>query len=134
MPYMAPDMATTAINGPDRRPARFCAGVDRRSRSSVAIQRFGPPVYVRHEIVHNRFVVERLRGSGAVFVKELDEVRMAPGDLFRPWRPKSSRRGADRGLDYLDATCLWSARSTARRAADRGGRHIIFIGHAGHPE
>ena len=119
-------------------PRGFCAGVDRAIKIvELAIERFGPPVYVRHEIVHNRFVVDRLRGLGAVFVKELDEVPDGRPVVFSAHGvPKIVPEAAQvRGLDYLDATCPLV--SKVHRQAERlieAGRHIIFIGHAGHPE
>ena len=119
-------------------PRGFCAGVDRAIKIvELAIERFGPPVYVRHEIVHNRFVVDRLRGMGAVFVKELDEVPDGRPVVFSAHGvPKVVPAAAQaRGLDYLDATCPLV--SKVHRQAERlieAGRHIIFIGHAGHPE
>ena len=119
-------------------PRGFCAGVDRAIQIvELAIERFGPPVYVRHEIVHNRFVVDRLRGLGAVFVKDLEEVPDGRPVIFSAHGvPKSVPAAArDRGLDYLDATCPLV--SKVHRQAERlieSGRHIIFIGHAGHPE
>jgi 4-hydroxy-3-methylbut-2-enyl diphosphate reductase len=119
-------------------PRGFCAGVDRAIQIvELAIERFGPPVYVRHEIVHNRFVVDRLRGMGAVFVKELDEVPDGRPVVFSAHGvPKVVPAAARaRGLDYLDATCPLV--SKVHRQAERlieAGRHIIFIGHAGHPE
>jgi 4-hydroxy-3-methylbut-2-enyl diphosphate reductase len=92
---------------------------------------------VRHEIVHNRFVVDRLRGLGAVFVKELEEVPDGRPVIFSAHGvPKSVPAAArDRGLEYVDATCPLV--SKVHRQAERlieSGRHIIFIGHAGHPE
>ena len=119
-------------------PRGFCAGVDRAIQIvELAIERFGPPVYVRHEIVHNRFVVDRLRGMGAVFVKELDEVPDGRPVVFSahgvPKLVPATARA--RGLDYLDATCPLV--SKVHRQAERlieAGRHIMFIGHAGHPE
>jgi len=119
-------------------PRGFCAGVDRAIKIvELAIERFGPPVYVRHEIVHNRFVVDRLRGLGAVFVKELDEVPDGRPVVFSAHGvPKIVPAAAEaRGLDYLDATCPLV--SKVHRQAERlieAGRHILFIGHAGHPE
>ncbi len=119
-------------------PRGFCAGVDRAIKIvELAIERFGPPVYVRHEIVHNRFVVDRLRGLGAVFVKELDEVPDGRPVVFSAHGvPKLVPAAAEaRGLDYLDATCPLV--SKVHRQAERlieAGCHILFIGHAGHPE
>ena len=119
-------------------PRGFCAGVDRAIKIvEMSIERFGPPVYVRHEIVHNRFVVDRLRGMGAVFVAELDEVPGGRPVVFSAHGvPKVVPRAAEaRGLDYVDATCPLV--SKVHRQAERlieDGRHILFIGHAGHPE
>ena len=119
-------------------PRGFCAGVDRAIKIvELAIERYGAPVYVRHEIVHNRFVVDRLRGMGAVFVDELDQVPDGVPVIFSAHGvPKSVPAEAqDRGLDYLDATCPLV--SKVHRQAQRlieAGRHIIFVGHAGHPE
>lgn len=119
-------------------PRGFCAGVDRAIQIvELAIERYGPPVYVRHEIVHNRFVVDRLSGMGAVFVKDVDEVPDGRPVIFSAHGvPKSVPAAAeDRGLDYLDATCPLV--SKVHRQAERlikDGRHILFIGHAGHPE
>lgn len=119
-------------------PRGFCAGVDRAIRIvELAIERFGPPVYVRHEIVHNRYVVDRLRGLGAVFVQELDEVPDGRPVVFSAHGvPKVVPEAAQaRGLDYLDATCPLV--SKVHRRAERmveAGTHILFVGHAGHPE
>ena len=119
-------------------PRGFCAGVDRAIQIvELALERFGSPVYVRHEIVHNRFVVERLRKMGAVFVDELDEVPNDRPVVFSAHGvPKSVPAAArDRGLSYVDATCPLV--SKVHRQAERlieEGRHILFIGHAGHPE
>jgi len=119
-------------------PRGFCAGVDRAIQIvELALQRFGAPVYVRHEIVHNRFVVDRLRQLGAVFVDELDEVPDDRPVVFSAHGvPKSVPASAqDRGLSYVDATCPLV--SKVHRQAERliaDGRHILFIGHAGHPE
>jgi len=119
-------------------PRGFCAGVDRAIKIvELAIARFGPPVYVRHEIVHNRFVVDQLRGLGAVFVDELDEVPDGRPVVFSAHGvPKLVPAAAEaRGLDYLDATCplVSKVHRQAQRSVD-AGRHILFIGHAGHPE
>ncbi|MEO6113538.1 MAG: 4-hydroxy-3-methylbut-2-enyl diphosphate reductase [Sphingomicrobium sp.] len=119
-------------------PRGFCAGVDRAiTIVELAIKRYGPPVYVRHEIVHNRFVVDRLRGMGAVFVDELDQVPDGRPVVFSAHGvPKAVPEAAEaRGLDYLDATCPLV--SKVHRQAQRlieSGRHILFVGHAGHPE
>ncbi|MFL6861239.1 MAG: 4-hydroxy-3-methylbut-2-enyl diphosphate reductase [Sphingomicrobium sp.] len=119
-------------------PRGFCAGVDRAIQIvELALERFGAPVYVRHEIVHNRFVVDRLRQLGAVFVDELDEVPDDRPVVFSAHGvPKSVPAAAqDRGLTFVDATCPLV--SKVHRQAERliaEGRHILFIGHAGHPE
>ena len=119
-------------------PRGFCAGVDRAIQIvELALERFGSPVYVRHEIVHNRFVVERLKEMGAIFVDELDEVPDDRPVVFSAHGvPKSVPAAAhDRGLAYVDATCPLV--SKVHRQAERliaDGRHILFIGHAGHPE
>jgi 4-hydroxy-3-methylbut-2-enyl diphosphate reductase len=119
-------------------PRGFCAGVDRAIQIvELALERFGAPVYVRHEIVHNRFVVDRLRGLGAVFVDELDEVPDDRPVVFSAHGvPKSVPAAAQaRNLIYVDATCPLV--SKVHRQAERlieEGRHILFIGHSGHPE
>lgn len=119
-------------------PRGFCAGVDRAIRIvELAIEKHGAPVYVRHEIVHNKFVVDTLKAKGAVFVEELDEVPDdAPVVFSAHGVPKSVPANAEaRGLEYLDATCPLV--SKVHRQAERlvaAGRHILFIGHAGHPE
>src|SRR5215218_10364050 len=139
MPYMA---CTVAELLPLRvliaAPRGFCAGVDRAIQIvELALERFGAPVYVRHEIVHNRFVVDRLRELGAIFVDELDEVPDERPVVFSAHGvPKSVPAAAqDRGLSYVDATCPLV--SKVHRQAERliaEGRHIVFVGHAGHPE
>ena len=119
-------------------PRGFCAGVDRAiTIVERALQKYGAPVYVRHEIVHNRFVVDNLRSKGAVFVDELDEVPDGRPVVFSAHGvPKVVPASAQaRGLDYLDATCPLV--SKVHRQAERlvrAGRHILFIGHANHPE
>ncbi len=119
-------------------PRGFCAGVDRAVRIvEEALRRYGEPVYVRHEIVHNRTVVEDLRAKGAVFVDELDEVPAdAPVVFSAHGVPKSVPAEARRrNLLYLDATCPLV--SKVHREAERhfaNGCHILLIGHAGHPE
>lgn len=119
-------------------PRGFCAGVDRAIRIvELALEKHGAPVYVRHEIVHNKFVVDTLRDKGAVFVEELDEVPDGAPVVFSAHGvPKSVPAAAEaRGLDYLDATCPLV--SKVHRQAERlveQGRHILFVGHKGHPE
>jgi 4-hydroxy-3-methylbut-2-enyl diphosphate reductase len=119
-------------------PRGFCAGVDRAIQIvELALERFGAPVYVRHEIVHNRFVVDRLRALGAIFVDELDEVPDERPVVFSAHGvPKSVPAEAqNRGLTYVDATCplVSKVHRQAQRLIEEG-RHILFIGHAGHPE
>ena len=119
-------------------PRGFCAGVDRAIEIvEKALERYGRPVYVRHEIVHNKYVVEGLKAKGAIFVKELDEVPDdAPVVFSAHGVPKSIPAEAKRRqLLYVDATCPLV--SKIHRQAERQiekGRHIIFIGHEGHPE
>ena len=139
MPYMAAMLSQRPkLDVLIAAPRGFCAGVDRAIKIvELSIERFGPPVYVRHEIVHNRFVVDRLRGMGAVFVKELDEVPAGRPVVFSAHGvPKVVPRAAEaRGLDYVDATCPLV--SKVHRQAERlieDDRHILFVGHAGHPE
>jgi len=119
-------------------PRGFCAGVDRAIQIvELALERFGAPVYVRHEIVHNKFVVDRLREMGAVFVDELDEVPDDRPVVFSAHGvPKSVPDAAQtRGLTYVDATCplVSKVHRQAQRLIEEG-RHILFIGHSGHPE
>ena len=119
-------------------PRGFCAGVDRAIQIvELAIEKYGAPVYVRHEIVHNKFVVDSLKAKGAVFVEELDEVPDGVPVIFSAHGvPKAVPvAAADRGLSYFDATCPLVSkvhRQAERLVAD--GRHILFIGHVGHPE
>ena len=119
-------------------PRGFCAGVDRAIQIvERAIQKFGAPVYVRHEIVHNRHVVERLRALGAVFVEELDEVPDDRPVIFSAHGvPKSVPAQAKaRNMIYLDATCpLVSKVHVETQRHYDAGREIVLIGHAGHPE
>ncbi|MFC0409747.1 4-hydroxy-3-methylbut-2-enyl diphosphate reductase [Roseomonas elaeocarpi] len=120
-------------------PRGFCAGVDRAIKIvEEALARRGAPVYVRHEIVHNRFVVERLETLGAVFVEELDEIpdNGQPVVFSAHGVPKSVPAEARaREMFFLDATCPLVSkvhREVERHSAT--GRHILLIGHAGHPE
>lgn len=123
-------------------PRGFCAGVDRAIRVvEEALRRYGAPVYVRHEIVHNRTVVENLEKQGAIFVEELDEVPEDAHVVFSAHGvPKTVPLEAERrNLLYLDATCPLVSkvhREAERHFADGGenARHILMIGHAGHPE
>jgi 4-hydroxy-3-methylbut-2-en-1-yl diphosphate reductase len=120
-------------------PRGFCAGVVRAIDAvEKALARYGPPVYVRHEIVHNKYVVDGLRRKGAVFVDELDAVpdTAAPVIFSAHGVPKSvPQEAAARGLFAIDATCPLVTK--VHREADihhRRGRHVVLIGHAGHPE
>ena len=119
-------------------PRGFCAGVQRAIQVvEGALEKFGAPVYVRHEIVHNRYVVEELEDKGAIFVDELDEVPDGAPVVFSAHGvPKSVPAEAQRrNLLYVDATCPLV--SKVHREAERHhrlGRHIIMIGHPGHPE
>jgi 4-hydroxy-3-methylbut-2-enyl diphosphate reductase len=143
MPYMAcivpePDRSFPPLRALIAAPRGFCAGVDRAIQIvELALERFGAPVYVRHEIVHNRFVVDRLRELGAIFVDELDEVPDDRPVVFSAHGvPKSVPAAAQtRGLTYVDATCplVSKVHRQAQRMIEEG-RHILFIGHAGHPE
>ena len=140
------DSATAARDGSARPklvillagPRGFCAGVDRAILIvERTIERYGAPVYVRHEIVHNRTVVERLETKGAVFVDELSEVPDGVPVIFSAHGvPKSVPAEAEsRKLFYLDATCPLVSKVHAEAENHHGdGRQIILIGHAGHPE
>jgi 4-hydroxy-3-methylbut-2-enyl diphosphate reductase len=119
-------------------PRGFCAGVDRAIEiAEVALARFGPPVYVRHEIVHNRHVVDALRAEGAVFVDDVAEV--PPGSLLvfsaHGVAPAVRRAAAERGLRVIDATCplVTKVHVEASRMA-REGQEVVLVGHAGHVE
>ena len=119
-------------------PRGFCAGVDRAIKIvELALQKWGAPVYVRHEIVHNRFVVEGLEAKGAVFVDELDEIPDNVPVVFSAHGvPKAVPAEAERRkMFYLDATCplVSKVHVEAERHFEQG-RQVILIGHAGHPE
>lgn len=120
-------------------PRGFCAGVDRAIQIvELALEKYGAPVYVRHAIVHNRYVVESLEAKGAVFVEELDEIPVsdAPIVFSAHGVPKSVPADArNRRLFVLDATCplVSKVHIEADRLFDRG-HEILLIGHAGHPE
>ncbi len=119
-------------------PRGFCAGVDRAIRIvELALEKYGAPVYVRHEIVHNRTVVEDLERKGAVFVEELDEVpENVPVVFSAHGVPKSvTAEAARREMLYVDATCplVTKVHVDAERHTE-AGRQVILIGHAGHPE
>ena len=119
-------------------PRGFCAGVDRAIIIvEKAIEKYGAPVYVRHEIVHNKYVVDGLKAKGAIFVDELDQVPDGVPVVFSAHGvPKAvPAKAEERGLDYLDATCplVSKVHRQAERQVD-AGRHILFVGHKGHPE
>ncbi|HCP00486.1 MAG TPA: 4-hydroxy-3-methylbut-2-enyl diphosphate reductase, partial [Rhodospirillaceae bacterium] len=120
------------------KPRGFCAGVDRAIQIvEHALERYGRPIYVRHEIVHNRFVVENLEAKGAIFVDELSEVPDDAKVIFSAHGvPKSvPAETKRRDLFYLDATCpLVSKVHNKAQYQQRNGRHILLIGHEGHPE
>ncbi len=122
-------------------PRGFCAGVDRAIQIVVlALKKYGAPVYVRHEIVHNRYVVEGLQAKGAVFVEEIDEIppehHAQPVVFSAHGVPKSVPADARaRNLFFLDATCpLVSKVHKQAMRHQRQGRHVLLIGHEGHPE
>ena len=119
-------------------PRGFCAGVERAIEIvERALKKYGPPIYVRHEIVHNRHVVEDLRTRGAVFVDELDEVPAGAMTVFSAHgvAKRVEELAAERGLPVIDATCPLVAKvhNEGRRYA-RQGREIVLVGHAGHAE
>lgn len=120
-------------------PRGFCAGVDRAIQMVVlALKKYGAPVYVRHEIVHNRYVVEGLEQQGAIFVKELDEIpeTKQPVIFSAHGVPRSVPENAESlNLLYLDATCPLVSKVHKQAIRHiRQGRHVLLIGHAGHPE
>ena len=143
----APFPSTPAIPGRDPRlplklivaaPRGFCAGVDRAIEIvERALLKFGAPVYVRHEIVHNQYVVDSLKAKGAIFVEELDEVPDdAPVVFSAHGVPKTVPAEAERrNMLYVDATCplVSKVHRQAERQVEKG-QHILFIGHAGPPE
>jgi len=119
-------------------PRGFCAGVDRAIEIvERALDMFGAPIYVRHEVVHNRFVVDRLSRAGAIFVEELDQVPDNATVIFSAHGVSKAVRiaGGDRGLRVFDATCPLVTKvhmEVARHC--KAGRDVVLIGHAGHPE
>ena len=120
------------------KPRGFCAGVERAiAIVERALEKFGAPIYVRHEVVHNRYVVDNLRAKGAVFVEELDEVADGAAVIFSAHGvPRSVRAEAERrGLRVFDATCPLVTKvhlEVVRQCAQ--GREVVMIGHKGHPE
>ena len=119
-------------------PRGFCAGVDRAIEIvERALELFGAPIYVRHEVVHNRFVVDRLAGLGAIFVEELDDVPDDATVIFSAHGVSQDVRqaGTQRGLKVFDATCPLVTKVHMEVARNcKKGRDVILIGHAGHPE
>jgi 4-hydroxy-3-methylbut-2-enyl diphosphate reductase len=141
LPLMTENSKKPPLNIRLCQPRGFCAGVDRAIQIVVlALKKYGAPVYVRHEIVHNKFVVEGLRQLGAVFVEELDEIpdqhRTQPVVFSAHGVPKSVPADAEaRKLFYLDATCpLVSKVHKQAMRHKRLGRHVLLVGHSGHPE
>lgn len=119
-------------------PRGFCAGVDRAIEIvNRALEVFGPPIYVRHEVVHNKFVVEDLRNRGAIFVEEIEQV---PDDVIVIFSAHGvsqavRKEAEDRGLKIFDATCPLVTKVHMEVARySRDGRECVLIGHAGHPE
>ncbi len=135
---MTPADALPALTVRLASPRGFCAGVDRAIQIvERAIEKYGAPVYVRHEIVHNRHVVERLRALGAVFVKDLDEAPVDRPVVFSAHGvPKSVPAAArSRQMFFLDATCpLVSKVHVEAERHFAAGRQVLLIGHTGHPE
>jgi len=119
-------------------PRGFCAGVDRAIEIvQIALERFGPPIYVRHEIVHNRHVVDELRDRGAIFVDDLDDVPRGSRLIYSAHgvSPQVRAHAASRGLDVIDATCplVTKVHIEATRMASED-YDIVLIGHRGHVE
>jgi len=119
-------------------PRGFCAGVVRAIEIvERALEKYGPPVYVRHEIVHNKFVVESLKNKGAIFVEDLSEVPPLAVTVFSAHGVARSveEEAAARGLPVLNATCplVTKVHNQGKRYMSKG-RALILIGHAGHPE
>ena len=120
------------------KPRGFCAGVTRAIETvERAIAKFGAPVYVRHEIVHNKFVVESLRKKGAIFVDEVDQIPVGAITIFSAHgvSDRVEEDSLERGLDVIDATCpLVSKVHREAKKYEEEGYEIILIGHRGHPE
>ncbi len=119
-------------------PRGFCAGVERAiDIVERALEKYGAPVYVRHEIVHNKFVVETLRSRGAIFVEEIDEIPTGAVTVFSAHgvARKVETGALERELDVIDATCplVTKVHKEGRRYAEKG-YDIVLIGHIGHPE
>ena len=120
------------------KPRGFCAGVTRAIETvEKAIEKFGTPVYVRHEIVHNKFVVESLRKKGAIFVNEVEQIPVGAITIFSAHgvSDKVEEDALNRGLDVIDATCpLVSKVHREAKKYEEEDYEIILIGHRGHPE
>ncbi len=120
------------------RPRGFCAGVERAIEIvERALDRYGPPVYVRHEIVHNKHVVDSLREKGAIFVKEVDDIPEGSHAIFSAHGVSAAvvEAAGERGLEVIDATCPLVSKVHKEGQNHVGrGRQVILIGHAGHPE
>ena len=143
----APFPSTPGTSGSDPRlplklliaaPRGFCAGVDRAIEIvERALQKYGAPVYVRHEIVHNRYVVDSLKAKGAIFVEEVDEIPEGAVTVFSAHGVSQAVQDAAHGRDLpvIDATCpLVSKVHKEGQYHARNEREVILIGHAGHPE
>ncbi len=119
-------------------PRGFCAGVDRAiDIVEHALERFGAPIYVRHEVVHNKFVVEDLRAKGAVFVEEVSEIPLGATVVFSAHGVSQKVRAdaEERGLRVFDATCPLVSKVHVEVSRKRDqGREVVMIGHRGHPE
>lgn len=119
-------------------PRGFCAGVERAiAIVEKALEKYGPPIYVRHEIVHNKFVVEQLKNKGAIFVSEVDEVPENSRVIFSAHGVSKAveTNAQNHNLKILDATCpLVTKVHLEARSHEKKGRKIILIGHQGHPE
>jgi 4-hydroxy-3-methylbut-2-enyl diphosphate reductase len=120
------------------KPRGFCAGVTRAIETvERALTKFGPPIYVRHEIVHNKFVVESLRKKGAIFVSEVDQIPQGAIAIFSAHgvSDRVEENAKERGLDVIDATCpLVSKVHREAKKYEEEGYELILIGHRGHPE
>lgn len=135
---MSPPVTDHSIRVLLAKPRGFCAGVERAIEIvERALSLYGPPVYVRHEIVHNKHVVESLRAKGAIFVEELDEVPLGAVTIFSAHGVSTAveEEAKRRRLPVIDATCpLVTKVHKEGRNHSRKGREVILIGHAGHPE
>lgn len=131
-------MVVKEINLYLAQPRGFCAGVERAiAIVEKALEKFGPPIYVRHEIVHNKFVVEELKKKGAIFVKEIDEIPEKSRVIFSAHGVSEAVEinAQTHNLKILDATCpLVTKVHLEARSHEKKGRKIILIGHHGHPE